>query len=157
MPSTRYLTDRTLRLSSRSTDEHQGTNFAARHSAARGLLGGLNRWGTHVLDLRNEGFLVEFIYFVKDGQDTFLWKLVETEVNLAIVEEVGDVAASRDFLRTNRHRRPPRSLNGSRSSLAFRSWSITRACKRTNEGAASSPPPTPCILRSGRQSTCLGA
>jgi len=46
------------------------------------------RWGTHMMGVEKDGFKVEFIYYVCNGQDTPRWKSLETEVNISIMEEL---------------------------------------------------------------------
>lgn len=54
-------------------------------------------YGGHVMKVEPAGIKVEFVYYIADGQDTYLWKDVENEVNLAALgkmRELGLVLAA---------------------------------------------------------------
>ena len=62
-------------------------------------------FGVNILDLDEHGFAVEFLYFIRDGQDAVKWKFTETEVHIGIAEALEAAGVRFGFPKVHLHPR----------------------------------------------------
>ena len=52
------------------------------------LYGELPNYGCNLMDVSLEGFKVEYVYYLSQQTTPTIWKYIETEVHLGILEEL---------------------------------------------------------------------